>query len=606
METEFRLFRALRRLFAGHGWTVAAMVVLGILASFAEGIGVTLFIPFIARMGESSIREESSTHSFTSQLDRLFAAIPTEKRLLIICLGIFGAVAAKVLLTYLHGILLTNLDWKVGTKVRSKLVNQLFFIDFREFERRDSGDVINILAEESWNATNVLSALINFTITASTLAVYLTILFLISPKLTVIAMVAMAGTSWIARLVTRQVRRIGQNLTRDNGALAMRMLEAVQGNKLIRMFGRERFEKARFDTAAGRVGKWCLKLGYIEGLVPPIYELCGAALLVFMLLSGAHTTGHMGTTLVYIFALYRIQPKIAALEGVRVSLNAHASSIQVVTSLLELDNKTSLLLIGRSFQGLVREIRFEQVCFRYGPENKFALSDVSFSFPAGKTTALVGPSGAGKSTVIKLLLGLYEVEKGEIRVDGTPLRDFSMTAWRERIAVVSQDLYVFNATIRENIAYGKLDATETDIIAAAEQANAHQFIMNLPEGYSTMVGDRGFRLSGGQLQRLALARAIVRNPEILVLDEATNALDAIKEQVIQEALQHFGRSRTVIVIAHRLCTVEQADHVVVLEEGRLQEEGDLETLLKANGLFSQLYELQFQTHRGPRLTAVTS
>ena len=221
---------------------------------------------------------------------------------------------------------------------------------------------------------------------------------------------------------------------------------------------------------------------------------------------------------------------------------------------------------------------------------------MSLRFPARKTTALVGPSGAGKSTIIKLLLGLYDVEHGEIRVDGRPLGAFDLASWREKIAVVSQDGYVFNSSVRDNIAYGRLDASDQDIVEAATQANAHDFIAALPQGYLTKIGDRGVRLSTGQLQRLTLARAIVRDPDLLVLDEATNSVDSISERLIQDALETLAKSRTVIIIAHRFSTIEQADHIVVLEQGRVREQGSLDALLSQRGLFSQLYALQ-QHHR---------
>lgn len=188
----------------------------------------------------------------------------------------------------------------------------------------------------------------------------------------------------------------------------------------------------------------------------------------------------------------------------------------------------------------------------------------------------------------------YDVTEGEIDVDGYPLQQLNLDSWRRRIAIVSQDIYMFSTTVRENIAYGRLEATEDEIIAAAKLANADEFISQLPYGYDTKVGDRGIRLSGGQRQRIALARAIVRNPEILILDEATNALDSISENLIQEALNTLSQNRTVIVIAHRLSTIEQADQIIVLEEGRVIEQGNLQHFLKLNGLFAKLYHLQYR------------
>jgi subfamily B ATP-binding cassette protein MsbA len=237
-------------------------------------------------------------------------------------------------------------------------------------------------------------------------------------------------------------------------------------------------------------------------------------------------------------------------------------------------------------------ISLESVSFQYNSQRDLALRDISIVIPQGKTTALVGPSGAGKSTLVNLICRFYEVTEGEILADGRPLRELDLASWRSRIAIVSQQSYIFNATIMENIAYGRLDATEEEVVAAAKQAHAHEFIQPLTRGYDTCVGEQGIRLSGGQRQRIALARAIARNPDILILDEATSSLDIISENLIQEALNALKQDRTVIIIAHRFSTIEQADEIIVLKDGCVVEQGHLRNLMQLNGLFAGLYRLQ--------------
>jgi subfamily B ATP-binding cassette protein MsbA len=241
---------------------------------------------------------------------------------------------------------------------------------------------------------------------------------------------------------------------------------------------------------------------------------------------------------------------------------------------------------------LKQAIYFESVSLTYNPEDRPAIEDVSIEFKRGQTTAFVGPSGAGKSTIISLLCRFYEPTSGEIYVDDCPLKELNLRDWRQGIAIVTQDVHIFSGTVKDNIAYGRLEATEAEIFDAAKLANAHDFISQLPEGYDTKVGDRGVRLSGGQRQRIALARAIVRDPDILILDEATNALDSISENLIQEALNTLSQNRTVIVIAHRLSTIENADKIIVMEKGRAIEQGNLQHLLELDGLFAKLYHLQ--------------
>jgi subfamily B ATP-binding cassette protein MsbA len=239
-----------------------------------------------------------------------------------------------------------------------------------------------------------------------------------------------------------------------------------------------------------------------------------------------------------------------------------------------------------------RDIVFDRVSFQYDASDDPALTEASFSILAGRTTAFVGPSGGGKSTVMKLILRFHDPTKGTILADGRPLPEFDLDFWRSQIALVSQDVYLFNATVRENIGYGRLDAGPDEIIEAARKADAHDFIERLPGKYDTVLGHHGVRLSGGQQQRISLARAIVRNPSILILDEATNALDSISEQWIQETLDKLSENRTVIMIAHRLSTIERADQIIVLDKGRVQESGRLPELVKAGGLFSRLHHLQ--------------
>jgi subfamily B ATP-binding cassette protein MsbA len=285
------------------------------------------------------------------------------------------------------------------------------------------------------------------------------------------------------------------------------------------------------------------------------------------------------------------------LDSTRVGLTALTSSVQDVMYFLDTSDKPYITSGHLPIKNLEQGIYFESVNFRYNPLEELALKDISICIPRGKTTAVVGPSGAGKSTLIGLICRFYDVTSGEIYVDNCPLRELNLTDWRNQIAIVSQDVYMFSTSVLENIAYGRLDATEDEIIEAAKLANAHEFIMQLPEGYDTKVGDRGIRLSGGQRQRIALARAIVRNPQILILDEATNALDSISEHLIQEALNTLSQNRTVIVIAHRLSTIEQAEQIIVINEGRVAEQGNLQQLLEHDGLFAQLYHLQYRnTH----------
>jgi subfamily B ATP-binding cassette protein MsbA len=295
---------------------------------------------------------------------------------------------------------------------------------------------------------------------------------------------------------------------------------------------------------------------------------------------------------VFLIMLYRLQPQIRQLDSGRISLIALTSSVEDVMRLFDGKELRVLPSTDRSFAGLHSEIRFNGVRFCYESEHQFALENVSFGIPQGKTTAIIGPSGSGKTTIISLLCRFREPIAGEILVDGTPLADIAMQEWRGQVAWAGQDTHLFSTTVRENIRYGRLDAGDDEINEAAIHADADAFIRNLPFGYETKIGNGGVPLSGGQTQRIALARAFLRKPDILILDEATSALDSVSEDSIQRALPcRIGR-QTMIVISHRLSTVRYADHVIVLKNGRVTEQGSPRDLFRTRGFLSQLRELQ--------------
>lgn len=592
MTKEFKIVRALVPLLRAHPWAISIIITLGVLSSLAEGIGISLFIPFLQSLDQASYQAHTGNWLVDS-LGGLFNNVPPDDRLLVISACIFASIFLKANLSYSHGALYSWLDARITHRLRSDIFKQLLTVSYGFLERRDTGDLINTLSSETWRASNALSSLVSIIITICTLVVYIALLLLISWKLTLIVTAAMLLIAMVVRLITRRVKALGQEATRANAQLAIRMMEGLAGMQVIRNFGREPYEQDRFDQKSSHVSSTFLKLGIVSGAVYPVYEVLSAALLVSILLVMLQNQQNLPALLVFIFVLYRLQPKVMALDGARVDLNSLTGAVEEVTSLLDTTDKP-YLHSGELDRGLGEGIRLDHVTFRYHPSEEPALRDASAHIPAGKTTALVGPSGAGKSTLVKLLFRHYDVDEGTIYIGDCALPTLDLEAWRRRIAMVSQDGYIFNTTVRENIAYGRLEATEGEIEAAARQADAHDFIRQLPQGYDTKIGDRGVRLSGGQKQRLTVARAIVRDPDILILDEATNALDSISENVIQETLARLRQDRTVIVIAHRLATVEEADQIITLNEGRVCEQGTFQELLERNGLFAKLYNLQYR------------
>jgi ATP-binding cassette, subfamily B, bacterial MsbA len=587
---ETQVLRAFVPLFRLYRWHVPVILLLGLLQSLTEGIGIGLFIPvfdLVVPLGRTSPRGR-----LLELMDGLFRGVAPERRLVVVLLCLFVAILTATVLAYSHGALFAWVDGRIGDHLRRRIFHQLLTVNFGFIERDRSGRLLHVLATDTWRTNDAFKMLVRVIVAGGTIAVYVTLLLLISWRLTMLVAGALLLISAAVRLITRSVRDYGDSATRLNAELGHLMLEGVDGMRVIRAFGRESYEQARFDRTSHEVSRAYLRMHLREEAVHPLHDLLAGALLLVILFVTARQGGDVSALLVFVFVLYRLQPRFKEFDASRVRLLALTPSVQQVQSLLDPSDKQYLTSGAVPHSSLESGIVFDSVTFQYDPADQPALSCASFTIPAGKTTAFVGLSGGGKSTVIKLILRFEDPTSGSILLDGRPLAEFEVDSWRRKLALVSQDVYLFNTTVRDNIAYGRLDATFDDIVDAARQADAHDFIMQLPSGYDTVLGPRGVRLSGGQQQRISLARAIIRNPSVLILDEATNALDSISEQLIQETLDKLREHRTVIMIAHRLSTIERADQIIVLDNGCVRERGTLRELIEARGLFAKMYRLQ--------------
>lgn len=586
---EIELISRLVSLFGYYPWSIAAIVSLGILSSLLEGIGITLMIPFLESL---DIQNSSLTNSniLIEFLNQLFSSFSLSHRLIYIPLFILVCVFVESILYYINLSLSSWLNSRISHRLRCNIFKQLLTVSDSFLDNENSGKILNTLATETWQTNEALAISVKLIISFCLSLVYIFLLLLISWQLTFLVTVSMLLISLIMRWLTRQCKNGSTKAVEANSALSTRMYEGFTGMKTIRAFARENYEQKRFNCASRKVCDRFFSLDLIANIVNPLYKFFSALLVLgIMMISLIQDQTALPTLLVFLFVLHRLQPQMQKIDSSRVSLLTLSSSVEDVMNFLTKIDKTYIFPGSIAFNRLKSGISFKSVNFSYHDSNQLALDNISIYIPRGKTTALVGTSGAGKSTLIQLLYRFYEVTAGEIYVDNYPLKKLDLISWRDRIAIVNQEIHIFSGTISENIAYGRLDATKAEIIAAAKQANAHEFISRLPFGYNTHIGDRGVKLSGGQKQRIALARAIIRDPDILILDEATNALDTISEQFIQETLKTMGGDRTIIIIAHRLSSIEQADQIIVLDQGKLVEQGNLSQLLKQEGLFAQLY-----------------
>lgn len=595
MKEIINYFTILKPLLKVYPWLIPLIIILGVLASVFEGVGLSLFIPLLQSLNQGAT-PVTNNNFFINYINNFLSSYTSEYKIIVIALSIFITILLKNLLVYLNNIVFSWFDSRLGHWLRSRIFNQFLYVGYSYLEQQESGKLINTLSTETWRTTQALGTLIYWLINLCTILIFSSLLLLISWQLTISVITGLGIISLIIQYLTRKIKILGRQAVESNQNLASRMWEGFSGIRVIRSFAREKYEQNRFAIASQKVQSSFFKLDLLSKTVNPLSEVLSSALiLVVMGVALYQEQTNFPILLTFLFILYRLQPKVKQLDSSRVALGSFIGSIEDVMSLIETKDKPYVSSGKKIFPGLRQAICLESVSFAYNKRDTPAIQDIFLSIPKGKTTALVGSSGAGKSTLIGLICRFYEATAGEVLVDGYPLRAFEIDSWRNRIAVVSQDVFLFSTTIRENIAYGRLAATEGEIIEAAKLANAHQFIIQLPNGYNTKIGDRGMRLSGGQRQRIALARAIVRQPEILILDEATNALDSISENLIQEALQTLSKNCTVIAIAHRLSTIEQADQIVVLDQGKIVQQGSFSELLQQQGLFTKLYRLQYRT-----------
>ena len=581
----FGLVRRLTLLAKGHFWFLPGMGLLAVLASIFEGISLTLIIPLVQYldMGSTPLPVQGRMMTLLNQLTEL---VPFQSRLLAIVIAILAAVVIKSVISYANMSLLGVVYGRLSHTLRTRVFAKIIDTPLAEFESDRSGRLLNMLNHETWRATDALRFLFTIVINFATIAVLVCILLFLSWGLTLVALGCIALIAPFAHAMGVRAKAISKQGTAENEVLAKRTWTALNGMRMIHAFGCEKSEIERFRNSSERVRGLFLRTAMYTMATAPVAEVAITAVIALLLLFVQASGLSIGAFAGFLVILYRLQPRVLALASAHTSLLSLHASVLAVSEMLREPTETATST-GRSFSGLRKGLSFENVIFTYKGSAEPALADVSFRIPKGSVIAIVGASGAGKSTLIDLLLCFQRPQQGRILVDDIPLSEFDVAPWRAGLGVVNQDPYIFDDTVAANLSYGSPSATKAEIVEAAQLACADDFIRTLPQAYDTIVGERGTQLSGGQRQRIALARALLRRPDILILDEATNALDAATERAFQRALAAYAKHRTVIIVAHRLATIEDADHVIVLEAGRIVEQGSPAALLKAGRAFAR-------------------
>jgi ATP-binding cassette, subfamily B, bacterial MsbA len=473
----------------------------------------------------------------------------------------------------------------------------LLEVDIDFLVKTGVGDVSNRLHRESARAANALIALIHLATTIVTALVFIGLLVILSWQLTLVSTVLIALVALANQRAILHARELGQKVSVAAKKYSVKSLELMLGMRLIRSTAREEAEYQGIESLVQEVSRIDFQSQCNSASIQPISEISGMAALLLIVVLGrtflsSQVDAFSTVLLAYLFLLSRTLPYISQLNGGRNQFAGLVHSIDITQDFLRRDNKPFMNNGSIVYQPLRQGIHFSNVSFSYPGQSKRALHKIDLQLPYNTTLALVGASGAGKSTLADLLPRFYDPTEGCITIDGVDLRAFDFRSLRRAMGIVSQDTFLLNASVRANLAYGHPTATDTEVFQAAEQANAWEFIQQLPQGMETVIGDRGVMLSGGQRQRLAIARALLQNPEILILDEATSALDTVSERLVQDAIDRLSCNRTTLVIAHRLSTVQKADQIAVMEHGKVVELGSHSELLAQQGYYANLCKMQ--------------
>ncbi|HKE55463.1 MAG TPA: ABC transporter ATP-binding protein [Pyrinomonadaceae bacterium] len=517
----------------------------------------------------------------------------------VVVIAVVGAISS-----YFEKYLTTSVAQWVSHDLRRTLYHHIQRLSLSYHDNKRTGDLISRITSDIDTVQDFISqVLLGFLVNVLTLVGMLAVMFYLNWRFTLIALSVAPVLFIVVYSFTWRIKQASRDVRKKEGEIASIASEVLSSIRVVQAFTREDYEQQRFERQSLETVESALNARSLKAKLTPIVEVIVAAGTCLVLWYGVRlviaaeiTPGALLVFLLYLGKMYKPMRDLSKMTD---TISKTAVGYERIREVIDTDREVRNLPGARPAPNFKGKIEFDHVSFGY-PDRQLTLEDVSLVLEPGQVGAIVGPTGAGKTTIVSLLARFYEPTKGEIKIDGVDIHRYKLKSLRRQISFVLQDSLLFRAPVWQNIGYGRPEASRREIIEAAKLANADEFIVDLPEGYDTMVGERGVTLSGGQRQRIAIARAIVRNSPILILDEPTSGLDAASEELVLEGLQRLMAGKTSIVIAHHLATVQRADVIFVLESGRIVQQGTHEELLQSGGLYAELYQTQFD----PQITQI--
>ena len=517
-----------------------------------------------------------------------------------VCVALIVVFTAKNISLYIKNITLSIVQYRLIRDLRNKLYSHFHYLSLSYFNKNKSGELTAVLVNDIDNMRNSLSIMFQkLFVEPINIIILMSLLFIVSTKLALIALLIIPVSGIIIFGISHSIRRRSTRSQAQLAGMTSMIAETIGSMRIVKAFATKGFEINRFAKETQKYYKLMLRRDRLRFVSSPVSETFGATIAALLLWVGARDVLVIESIssedfLRFILLLFSLFQPLKNLTNVVNELQNGLASADRVFAIM--DTKSDIQDIDNAVEvnDLKNTLSFDNVSFSYGDENK-VLNNINFQINKGEILALVGPSGAGKSTLVDLIPRFYDTLSGSIKIDGKDIKEFKINSLRYLMGIVTQETFLFDDSVKANIAYGVENISDDKIKDAAIAANAHEFIKKLPDGYNTIIGERGVSLSGGQKQRIAIARAIVKNPPILILDEATSSLDSESEKHVQSAIENLMSERTVFVIAHRLSTVHNANKILVLENGQIVQEGKHDELVNIEGLYKQLHKMQFRT-----------